>query len=135
LIAARLTAIKVSAAELTCSASVTSKAPEASVNDEFTIFSGTANPNLAKSIARELNTPLGTCVVDRYPDGDVAVQLLESVRRKEVFLVQPTAPQVNDKLVELLALAAARGQRASPQSCHTSATVGPTSVMAGASRS
>jgi len=44
-------------------------------------------------------------VVDRYPDGDVAEQLLDSVRRKEVFLVQPTSPPVNDHLIELLALA------------------------------
>jgi ribose-phosphate pyrophosphokinase len=84
---------------------VTGQAREARVNNEFTIFSGTANPELAKSIARELNTRVGACVVDRYSDGEVAVQLLQSVRRKEVFLVQPTAPQVNDKLVELLALA------------------------------
>jgi ribose-phosphate pyrophosphokinase len=52
-----------------------------------------------------LGTQLGACVVDRYPDGDVAVQLLDSVRRKEVFLVQPTSPPVNDHLLELLALA------------------------------
>jgi ribose-phosphate pyrophosphokinase len=43
--------------------------------------------------------------VDRYPDGEIAVQLLDSVRRKEVFLVQPTSPPVNDHLVELMALA------------------------------
>ena len=42
--------------------------------------------------------------MDRYPDGDIAVQVLDSVRRKEVFLVQPTSPPVNDHLVELLAL-------------------------------
>ena len=45
---------------------------------------------LAQTIARELGTRQGVGVVDRYPDGDVAVQLLESVRRKEVFLIQPT---------------------------------------------
>jgi phosphoribosylpyrophosphate synthetase len=41
---------------------------------------------LAATIARELGAQLGSCVVDRYPDGDVAAQLLDSVRRKEVFL-------------------------------------------------
>ena len=46
--------------------------------------------NWPKSVARELNTRVGTCVVDRYPDREIAVQLLESVRRKEVFLMQPT---------------------------------------------
>jgi ribose-phosphate pyrophosphokinase len=75
------------------------------VSREFTIFSGTANAALAAAIARELGVPLGACVVDRFPDGEVAVQLLEPVRRKEVFLVQPTSPPVNDGLVELLALA------------------------------
>ena len=43
------------------------------------IFGGTANPNLGAAIARELGTGVGACVVDRYPDGDVAVQLLETV--------------------------------------------------------
>ncbi len=71
----------------------------------FTIFAGSANPDLAAAITRELGVPLGACAIDRFPDGEVAVQLLESVRRKEVFLVQPTAPPVNDHLIELLALA------------------------------
>jgi ribose-phosphate pyrophosphokinase len=71
----------------------------------FTIFSGTANPALAAAIARELGIPLGACTVDRFPDGEVAVQLREPVRCKEVFLVQPISPRVNDHLVELLALA------------------------------
>lgn len=75
------------------------------MNDEFTIFTGTANPALAVKIARELGIQVGACVVNRYPDGDVAVQLLDSVRRKEVILVQPTSPPVNEHLVELLALA------------------------------
>jgi ribose-phosphate pyrophosphokinase len=75
------------------------------VSREFTIFSGTANPALAAAIARELKVPVGDCEIDRFPDGEVAMQLLEPVRRKEVFLVQPTAPPVNDHLVELLALA------------------------------
>jgi ribose-phosphate pyrophosphokinase len=78
---------------------------EASVNSEFTIISGTANPALAKTVAGQLGTEVSACVVDRYPDGDVAVRLLASVRRKEVFLVQPTSPPVNEHLIELLALA------------------------------
>jgi len=75
------------------------------VNSEFTIFTGGSNPTLAATIGRELGAHLGSCVVDRYPDGDIAVQLLDPVRRKEVFLVQPTSPPVNDHLVELLGLA------------------------------
>jgi ribose-phosphate pyrophosphokinase len=60
---------------------------------------------LAAAIAHELGVQVGACAIDRFPDGEVAVQLLESVRRKEVFLVQPTSPPVNDHLIELLALA------------------------------
>jgi ribose-phosphate pyrophosphokinase len=75
------------------------------VSDRFRLLAGTANPGLAGAIARELGVEVGGCVVDRFPDGEVAVRLLEPVRRKEVFLVQPTSPPVNDHLVELLALA------------------------------
>jgi ribose-phosphate pyrophosphokinase len=75
------------------------------VGDEFTIFTGRANPALARTIACELGVQIGTCVVDRFPDGNVAVELLESVRRKDVFLVQSTSPPASDHLVELLALA------------------------------
>lgn len=71
----------------------------------FTIFGGTANPALAAAIARELHVQIGACAIDRFPDGEVAVRLLEPVRRKEVFLVQSTSPPVNDHLVELLAFA------------------------------
>jgi ribose-phosphate pyrophosphokinase len=75
------------------------------VNKEFAIFTGTANPALARLIASKLGAQVGACVVDRYPDGNVAVQLLETVRRKEVFLMQSTSPPVSEHLVELLALA------------------------------
>jgi len=75
------------------------------VKNGFTIFSGTANPALAAAIADELGVQLGACAIDRFPDGEMAVQLLEPVRRKEVFLVQSISPPVNDHLVELLALA------------------------------
>ena len=71
----------------------------------FTIFGGTANPALAAAIACELHVQIGACAIDRFPDGEVAVRLLEPVRRKEVFLVQSTSPPVNDHLVELLAFA------------------------------
>ncbi len=73
--------------------------------NDFTILSGTANPALADAISRQLNVTVGACAVDRFPDGEVAVKILEPVRRKEVFLVQPISPPVNEHLVELLALA------------------------------
>jgi ribose-phosphate pyrophosphokinase len=75
------------------------------MGDAFTIIGGTANPELTAAIARELGVPVGASTVDRFPDGEVAVQLHDPVRRQEVFLVQPTSPPVNDNLMELLALA------------------------------
>jgi ribose-phosphate pyrophosphokinase len=72
--------------------------PEPKVSQQFTVFHGSANPAFAIAIARELNVPVGACAIDRFPDGEVAVQLLEPVRRKEVFLVQTTAPPVNDRV-------------------------------------
>jgi ribose-phosphate pyrophosphokinase len=79
-------------------------APAAALRD-FVLLAGRAHPALAAAIARELGAKLGACEVDRFPDGEVAVRLLEPVRRKDVVIVQPTAPPVNDHLVELLALA------------------------------
>ena len=75
------------------------------VPKEFVIFAGTANPGLAAEIAAEQGVLPGACSIERFPDGETSVQLLEAVRRKEVFLVQPLSPPVNDHLVELLALA------------------------------
>lgn len=71
----------------------------------FTILAGTAHPQLAAAVARELATPLGACRVERFPDGELSVRLEETVRGREVFIVQPTSPPVNDHLVELLAFA------------------------------
>jgi ribose-phosphate pyrophosphokinase len=72
---------------------------------EFTVLAGTANPSLASAVARELGRPLGGCHVERFPDGELSVRLDETVRGREVFVVQPTSPPVNDHLVELLAFA------------------------------
>jgi ribose-phosphate pyrophosphokinase len=72
--------------------------------DLFTIFAGTANPGLAMAIAHDLGVRLGACDIARFPDGEVALQLLEPVRRRAVFIVQPTAPPVDEHLVELLAM-------------------------------
>ncbi len=69
------------------------------------ILSGTANRDLAASIARELDVKLGGCEIQRFPDGEVSVELTEPVRRKEVFIIQPTSPPVDKHLIELLAIA------------------------------
>jgi ribose-phosphate pyrophosphokinase len=73
------------------------------IHNEPAIFAGSAHPTLAAAIARELGLPLSTCTVERFPDGELLVELQESVRGREVFLVQPTCPPVNDHLMELLA--------------------------------
>jgi ribose-phosphate pyrophosphokinase len=71
--------------------------------DNFLVFAGKANPELAKAIAEKLSVPLAACSSEHFPDGEVAVQLLESVRQKSVFIVQSTSPPVNDHLMELMA--------------------------------
>src|SRR5919202_6840061 len=75
------------------------------MTDGFIIFAGTANAELAASVARELGVRLGACAVERFPAGELSVKLDEPVRGREVFVVQPTGPPVNDHLVELLAFA------------------------------
>jgi ribose-phosphate pyrophosphokinase len=73
--------------------------------DDFVLFGGTANPGLAEAVARELGVAPGRARVERFPDGELSVTLLDSVRRKDVYVVQPTSPPVNDHLMELLAFA------------------------------
>ena len=71
----------------------------------FALFTGNANPVLAQEIARHLKVPLGRAVVSRFSDAEVNVELIENVRGRDVFLVQPTCPPVNDYLMELLIMA------------------------------
>ncbi|MDQ3819021.1 MAG: ribose-phosphate pyrophosphokinase [Acidobacteriota bacterium] len=75
------------------------------MTNEFVIFAGTANRGLAASVARELGVKLGECAVEQFPDGEISVRLDEPVRCREVFIIQPTSPPVNEHLVELLAFA------------------------------
>ncbi|KAK1307254.1 Ribose-phosphate pyrophosphokinase 1 [Acorus calamus] len=66
------------------------------------IFSGTANPTLAQEIACYMGLDLGKINIKRFADGEIYVQLQESVRGCDVFLVQPTCPPANENLMELL---------------------------------
>lgn len=68
------------------------------------IFSGTANPVLAQEIACYLGLNLGKIKIKRFADGEIYVQLQESVRGCDVFLVQPTCPPANENLMELLVM-------------------------------
>ena len=71
-------------------------------SDRIRIFTGNANPQLAKDIAKCLNIPLGNAYVGHFNNGETQVMIDESVRGKEVFIVQPTCQPVNDSLMELL---------------------------------
>jgi ribose-phosphate pyrophosphokinase len=73
--------------------------------EEFTLFTGNANRALAERMADLLGIPVGAASIERFPDGEVTVDLREPVRHKDVFILQPTAPPVNDYLMELLACA------------------------------
>lgn len=66
------------------------------------LFTGNANPELAEEIARELNRPMGKANVTKFSDGETRVELQETVRGYDVFLIQPVCPPVNDSLMELL---------------------------------
>src|SRR5574339_1309918 len=68
------------------------------------VFTGNANPQLAQDIARYLQVPLGRAHVGRFSDGEVTVELMENVRGRDVFIVQPTCPPTNDHLIELLVM-------------------------------
>src|SRR5579862_6490827 len=70
--------------------------------DTLRVFTGNANPALAEKIADELGVKLGCITVKRYSDGEIWVQIEESARGLDVFLVQPTCQPVNDSLMELL---------------------------------
>ncbi|MDH3417909.1 MAG: ribose-phosphate diphosphokinase [Gammaproteobacteria bacterium] len=78
----------------------------------ITIFSGNAHPKLAQDIAHHLRIPLGKISVGRFSDGEINCEILENVRGRDVFLIQPTCPPTNENLMELLVMADAC-QRAS----------------------
>ena len=73
-------------------------------SETLTLFAGNANQALAHDIARHLTTPLGRAYVGRFSDGEVNIELMENVRGRDVFIVQPTCPPVNEHLVELLVM-------------------------------
>ncbi|CAI0418443.1 unnamed protein product [Linum tenue] len=66
------------------------------------LFSGTANPTLSREIARYMGKELSKINIKRFADGEIYVQLQESVRGCDVYLIQPTCPPANENLMELL---------------------------------
>jgi ribose-phosphate pyrophosphokinase len=73
-------------------------------NHHLKVFSGRANIALAERIAAALGDPLGQITLSNFPDGETSVRIEEDVRGRDVFIVQPTCPPVNENLMELLVM-------------------------------
>ncbi len=71
-------------------------------NNRLKVFSGRANIALAEKIARHLGDSLGRVTLSNFPDGENSVRIEEDVRGRDIFIVQPTCPPVNENLMELL---------------------------------
>ncbi|MFO1305391.1 MAG: ribose-phosphate pyrophosphokinase [Burkholderiales bacterium] len=72
--------------------------------ERMRIFTGNANPKLAEAVCKHLNISLGRCVVDRFSDGEVMVELMENVRGRDVFILQSTCAPTNDNLMEIMVM-------------------------------
>lgn len=68
----------------------------------FKLFSGSANPEFAEKVAKYLGVPVCNATLKRFSDGEISVQITESVRGSDVFIIQPTCAPANDNLMELL---------------------------------
>lgn len=68
----------------------------------MTVFTGNANPQLARQIVQHLGLPLGNASVSKFSDGEIQVEIRENVRGKDVFIIQPTCYPTNDSVMELL---------------------------------
>jgi ribose-phosphate pyrophosphokinase len=69
------------------------------------VFTGSAHPELAKMVVDRLGVPLGKAKVSQFSDGECAIELLEDVRGKDVFIIQPTCAPTNNNLMELILMA------------------------------
>lgn len=88
------------------------------VPENLKVFTGNANPKLAQAVAQYLNIPLGRATVNRFSDGEVMVEINESVRNCDVYVIQSTCAPTNDNLMELMimidALRRASARRITP---------------------
>lgn len=71
---------------------------------DLMVFTGNANPELAAKIVADLGIPLGDITVDKFSDGEIAVELNENVRGRDVFVMQPTCAPTNNNIMELLVI-------------------------------
>lgn len=69
---------------------------------QLTLFSGNANPPLAREIANHLHLSLGKALIAQFSDGEIQVEILENVRGHDVFVIQPTCQPINDSIMELM---------------------------------
>ena len=69
---------------------------------DYVLFAGSSHPELTQQVATCLNIPLGKALIEKFPDGEIGVRVLESVRGRDVFIVQSTANHPNFYLMELL---------------------------------
>jgi ribose-phosphate pyrophosphokinase len=69
------------------------------------VFSGNANRELAEKVVQNLRLPLGQATVGKFSDGEINVEIIENVRGKDVFIIQPTCAPTNDNLMELIVMA------------------------------
>jgi ribose-phosphate pyrophosphokinase len=72
------------------------------VIDEMKVFTGNAHPGLAKSVCEYLDIPVGKAEVFKFANDNTFVRILENIRQRDVFIIQPTCAPVNDHLMELL---------------------------------
>lgn len=68
------------------------------------VFTGNANPQLAQAVVKTLGMSLGKAVVDKFSDGEIMVEVMDNVRGRDVFIIQPTCAPTNDHLMELLVM-------------------------------
>ncbi|MGD8842836.1 MAG: ribose-phosphate diphosphokinase [Gammaproteobacteria bacterium] len=73
-------------------------------DNRLMVFSGNANPPLAQSVANHLRLNLGKAIVSEFSDGEIMVEIMENVRGRDVFVVQPTCAPTNNNLIELLVM-------------------------------
>jgi len=72
--------------------------------DNLSVFAGNANPGLAKEVVQCLGIPMGKASVGTFSDGEINVEVMENVRGRDVFVIQPTCAPSNDNLMELLVM-------------------------------
>lgn len=70
--------------------------------ENLAIFAGNANPGLATEVAQLLGIPMGKATVGTFSDGEINIEIMENVRGRDVFIIQPTCAPSNNNLVELL---------------------------------